>query len=805
MSDYIFAFIIPAVFGAIAFCALILTGRKSYEGKRAVIGCALIQAAGFETATLALRLWANLDLWDGHVIPLTGLVIVSLITTACALLSVICGKDDLRRLFKILGYSAFIFLMAECLLFNAKSFSFKGEHKISGDVPLTGITSLEEDSSQRYIITQDEIVVFGKTYLVYENLPGTVRYISVNQNRQETPDNKAFVITAEIKDSSMSDSFMTIGAKRSFGYIGRTDFAVKPADSGFTLGISIDSAKNSRFAYDTATIEAGNKTAPLIIDSITLWDAAPYDFMLSRVMICWLITALIASVILTGLHKIRYDRTNSAHRIVIELVVLACAATTFCVQGPDKNIVEYPLTQPVDYYDIYVQTFDAFQKGQLNIDFEPPAGLSEINNPYDFSERMAAGLEDQFLWDRAFYNGKYYSYFGATPIFTNYYPIFWATGSIPTCDTVIAINGALAALFLSLALLAVIRIYCPDAKFIGVIACLFAASALSYIPLLMNYGYMYNVACITAMMFMGLSLWAGFTATVSDGVRKYILYVVSGIALGLCAGSRPVIAVTAALMLPRFVAILLDKKQKISSRVLQASAFVVPVIALVALIFYYNYARFGSPMDFGASYQLTVGDIRNMKLIPSAFPLSLYYFFLIPPRQTDLFPYYDLSNNILANSEAYRYTVLNLGLWNFPYILIAYILAVPALFGSKKKYKPLGNGTCMIEHKSVIAIAFILPVIVAWAVYCMAGACFRYSGDITILVIIGCALILTRCSSDQKLRYAAIITAAALSAAAMWLLVIYYGGVALTPEGDNFRNNFPDAVEYIEKLLIFWH
>ncbi|MBP5654297.1 MAG: hypothetical protein J6X33_02165 [Clostridiales bacterium] len=805
MTDYILAFIIPALLGAAALLVLILTGHRSYADKKCVIGCALIQAAGMEIATLALRLWGNLDLWNDHVIPLAGLVIVSLITTVSVTLSVVSGKDNIRRLFRITGYSAFIFLMAECLIFNAKCFSGDNDHKIADNIPLTGITSLEEDSSHKYILAGNEIVAFGSTYLVYEDLPGTVRYISVNQERQESPDNKAFVITAEIKDSSMSDSFMTIGAKRSFGYIGRSDFAVKPAESGFTLGIKIDPAKNSGFAYDTATIEAGNKTAPLVVKSVTLWDAAPYEFMFSRVIILWLITLCIASVILLKLYKIRYDRTNPKHRIVIELVVLACAASTFTVQGPDKNIVEYPLTQPVDYYDIYVQTFDAFQKGQLNIDFPPPEGLSQINNPYDFSERKAAGLEDQFLWDRAFYNGKYYSYFGAAPIFTNYYPVYWVTGSIPTCDTVIAVNGALAALFLALALLAVIRIYCPEAKLLAVIACITSTSALSYILLLMNYGYMYNVACITAMMFMGLSLWSGFTATVSKGAARYILYVLSGISLGLCAGSRPIIAVTAAVMLPRFINVLLDKKQKMSSRVLQASAFVLPVIALVSCILWYNYARFGSPMDFGAAYQLTVGDIRNMKLIPSAFPLSVYYFFLIPPRQTDLFPYFDLSNNILSNAEAYRYTVLNMGLWNFPYILLAYILAVPALFKSGRNNKTLSNGTSLPERRFAIAIAFILPLIIAWAVYCMAGACFRYSGDITTLVIIGCALILVQCPSDSKLRYTAIITAAALSAAAMWLLVIYYGGVAQTPEGDNFRNNFPNAVEYIEKLLVFWH
>ncbi|MBO4579860.1 MAG: hypothetical protein J5715_06885 [Clostridiales bacterium] len=806
MTDYLLAFFIPAILGALAILVLILTGRKSYADKKAVIASALFQAAGYEIATLLVRVFANLCLWDGNAIPLAALISVSAVTTVAVTLSVLSKDAKITRLLKIAGYSAFIILMAECLIFNLKSFSTGKDHLIAKDIPLSGVTSLEEDGQNKYILADDGIVVFGDTYLVYDKLPGNVRYVSVDQTRQETKSNRAFTLSVEIKDSSMSDSFMTVGAKRAFGYTGRTDFAVRPAESGFALGVHIDPAKNQNFAYDTATIEAGNTTTPIVITSINLWDSAPYEFMFTRVILLWVMVVLIAAIILLKLYDIRYDRSNSYHRIIIELIVFAAVAATFTVQGPDKNIVDYPLTQPVDYYDIYVQTFDAFEKGQLNIDFDPPAGLAELDNPYDFSERNAAGLEDQFLWDRAYFNGKYYSYFGVVPIFINYYPIYWMTGSVPTCDTVIAINGALATLFLALALLAVIRVYCPDAKLLLVVCSIISCSVLSYIPILMNYGYMYNVACITALMFLTMSLWSGFTATVTSGKKKYILYFVSGLALGLTAGSRPIIAVCAALMIPRFIAVLLDKKQKISSRVLQAGTFMLPLLATVAGILYYNYARFGNPMDFGAAYQLTVGDIHNMKMSLSAFPLSIYYFFLIPARQTELFPYFDLSNNIIANAEAYRYTVLNVGLFFFPCILLAYIMFFPAITSKRDRYRALSSsGISMIEHKAVLCLSFILPLLIAWAVYCMAGACFRYSADITIPVVTGCALVLTQCPSDHKKRYILTVMAAVLATAAMWLLIIYYGGVAKMPEGDNFRTNFPNAVEYIEKLIVFWH
>lgn len=40
--------------------------------------------------------------------------------------------------------------------------------------------------------------------------------------------------------------------------------------------------------------------------------------------------------------------------------------------------------------------------------------LAELDNVYDNSERNASGIS--YAWDRAYYNGHYYSYFGITPV-----------------------------------------------------------------------------------------------------------------------------------------------------------------------------------------------------------------------------------------------------------------------------------------------------------------------------------------------------------------------------------------------------
>lgn len=804
MIDCLVAVIVPLLFGAIAFLIRKFTGKGSRKSNITVICVSLIQAAGYGIAALILHLFSNLNLWSGTVIPLAVLIPACAVTTLTVSLSDLLHIERVSRFIKIAGYAAFAVILAECLLFNAKSLSGNKDHLIKEDATLSGIVGLEDGDDACYSVSEYGVSVYGKTYLLYEDLPGDVRFISVNQVQPGSTGNREYIITVEIKDSSMSDIFMAVGGKRSFGYLGRTDFAVRPSDSGFDLGVCIDPADNGSAAAlddDTAGLDG---SIPLTVSSVDLWDAAPYEFDYVRVALIWIMVLIAAAVIVFGLHRIKYDRDNSWHRIVIELVIFACVAVTFTVQGSDKNIIEYPLTKPVDYYDIYVQTFDAFQKGQFHIDYDPPAELAELNNPYDYSERQRAGIDD-FLWDHAYYNGKYYSYFGAAPLFTNYYPLYWVTGRIPTCDTVIAVNGTLAAFFLIMALLTVIRIYCPEAKLLLVIACIIAAGSLSYIPILINYGNMYNVACISAIMFLALSLWSGFTATITKGKARYFLYLLSGIALGLCAGSRPSIALCAAVMIPRFISVIVNKKEKVVPRVLQALSFTVPVLALVAGIMYYNHARFGSPLDFGSAYQLTVGDMHNSGLSASLLPLSFYYYFLIPATSTDLFPYFGFSDNIIYNIESYRYTTMNMGILNFPYILLSFLLSVPALLKKCTEEKQHKGIVGAVEYRSAVLVSVLLPIIIAWLAFCMGGACFRYSADIAIPVVILCALVLTQCEPDNKERYALILALAVISVAVMWLLIIYFRGSDTLQGGSNFAMNFPGVIEHLEKAVVFWH
>lgn len=143
---------------------------------------------------------------------------------------------------------------------------------------------------------------------------------------------------------------------------------------------------------------------------------------------------------------------KSRHRRSLAAGVGACLGCTLSViilnsMGEEFELIEYPLTRGVEAYDPFIQQFDAFMKGQLHLDVIPEEGLLLLDNPYDPSAREGI----YYLWDRAFFEGKYYSYFGIAPLLTVYFPFYFISGMLPDAGFVMSVFGIMTAVFFALA------------------------------------------------------------------------------------------------------------------------------------------------------------------------------------------------------------------------------------------------------------------------------------------------------------------------------------------------------------------
>lgn len=201
---------------------------------------------------------------------------------------------------------------------------------------------------------------------------------------------------------------------------------------------------------DVIVLTFGNSEGEFYLSNTVVNPTYSLRFNAVRFIVIALAAALIFALIKGGRgRRIRAEMTEKqAKSLALAVCVAACAVfSCLSVAGADGSSVAYPLEGYIENYNPYVQQFDAFQKGQLHIDVEPEQELLELANPYDPAQRQGI----YYLWDRALYNGKYYSYFGVTPILTVYYPFYLVTHSLPSETTVKMIYSLMTALFLPLA------------------------------------------------------------------------------------------------------------------------------------------------------------------------------------------------------------------------------------------------------------------------------------------------------------------------------------------------------------------
>ncbi len=110
--------------------------------------------------------------------------------------------------------------------------------------------------------------------------------------------------------------------------------------------------------------------------------------------------------------------------------------------------------------------------------------------------------------------------------------------------------------------------------------------------------------------------------------------------MALVAGCRPQMELFAVLALPIFwQRYITQKRLRSRAGAGEAVAFLLPVVLVAAGLMWYNYARFGSPFDFGANYNITGNDMTkrgfNMVRIGPAVFTSLFDL----PRLKSVFPF----------------------------------------------------------------------------------------------------------------------------------------------------------------------
>ncbi len=524
-----------------------------------------------------------------------------------------------------------------------------------------------------------------------------------------------------------------------------------------------------------------------------------YEFSFNSLRFAFVFVLLAVFIILKGKAGARLRNEMTFGRAAMLSCAICCFASAvfavLCMTSEYGNYISYPLDGGAEYYHPYIQQFDAFLKGQLHFDVPVSPELAALENPYSPDARDGI----HYLYDRAFFDGKYYSYFGIAPILTVYYPFYLLAGFLPVDSVVMGIFSMLVALFLPLAVIEWAKLRGNMRPWLAAVCAI--GAYFSSAVLLIQRGRMsfYYIAGIAGMAFVAAFLFFVLKAL---GVQKkgarILLMLLAGISFGLGFLSRINSVLPAAFIILAFVIIYFIhsiKSKRIPAFIAEMAVLALPVAAAVGFSLYYNYIRFGDILQFGSDYQLTIMNASLYKPTAGGLFYSLFYYFLQPFTASDRFPYIQLDYLHFSDFGRSIYTDSNFGIFAYPFTLA--LLLSPVILKSRQVTR---------SGKVLLVTALSSFVITAFLDFCMGGVIFRYTADITLLAgFVSAVILLEICRTVQE-NYAPEVSRTvkkfAVLLTAVTVIISVFASLMLN---GNLAFYDPDIYLAIKEFFVFWN
>ena len=179
------------------------------------------------------------------------------------------------------------------------------------------------------------------------------------------------------------------------------------------------------------------------IEKIIINENIPISFNLYRVLVLFVIVIIIDFFKNSKIMNSIYDYKNLKQELIL-MGILAIFLTIICFININSESEEN-----LDFYNKGL--VDALLDGNMYLSYEPSEEFLKLENPYDAVTRdnNLLNRDEDYLWDAAYYNGKFYVYFGILPVLVIFLPFYLITGKYLTCMT--------ACLYLSIILLIILK------------------------------------------------------------------------------------------------------------------------------------------------------------------------------------------------------------------------------------------------------------------------------------------------------------------------------------------------------------
>lgn len=390
-----------------------------------------------------------------------------------------------------------------------------------------------------------------------------------------------------------------------------------------------------------------------------------------------------------------------------------------------------------DHHHQYHRLAESLLEGRLWLDYTDTEGLSALSNPYDMQLRRSSGVAEH--WDTAFFEGKYYVYFGIVPVLLFYLPCLVLTGE--AFPTWIGIAVCMTAILLGAFYLVyqLIKRYFPKVGYGHyLLLSLILANGTGLLALSMRPDF-YTLPIVLALSFSlwGVALW--IKAARSWAKRGCVGLLTAGaLCLALTAGCRPQFLMGSFLFFPILGGFFLKKRwgNREGKRFL-AIAFPYAVVAVLLML--YNYARFSSPFDFGANYNITTNDMTHRGFYLGRMREGIFQYLFQLPVWTTSFPF--LRETYLTSDYLGQTIRENF----FGGLTISHFVVSASFAYASVRRRMEDKEIRLLWWVSVMGAITILLADVS-----MAGIVVRYMTDFSWLLFLGAFVVILQLLSEGK-------------------------------------------------------
>ena len=372
----------------------------------------------------------------------------------------------------------------------------------------------------------------------------------------------------------------------------------------------------------------------------------PYEFNVSliRMSIFYLVIMIIYIFRpKSSLYKIKLSDKNALNYVKGAFIIqLALFAGIFSL---NKYFLNEDFNDKSPQRNQYQMLTEALVDGQVYLKEKPSDILMELKNPYDRKARKAAMEENnsEYLWDVAYYKGKYYVYFGVMPVLTYYMPYYLLTGTHIKTSSCIFITMVITLIGLFFLLRKITLKWFKNTS-LGIFLLLtFMFINGCGIMSIMGRPDHYSLPIFMGIMFCVYGLICWLKASETNKLRYFAL---GSLFMACISACRPQLLVTSLFAIPIFWDYI--NKDMFKKHLKKIIAFVLPYVIIALLVMAYNYLRFGSPFDFGANYNLTTNDMTKRGFVLFRIPLGIFYYLFNPPQISLTFPFV-VRSSVLTN------------------------------------------------------------------------------------------------------------------------------------------------------------